>query len=125
MPLSQPATSADKYNRPAKIQVLGYTADAQGGNSNTTETTICSPYVHLFTAPRGRGSTRMWSYMQLYPTAQHWAAMRYRASVTIDATMTLLVGTHRYQIIDAIDLDMEHIEILLPLVEYQGKGSKV
>ncbi len=126
MPLQQPPTSADKYNRPAKVQSLTYTADAQGGNSTSgTWTTVCSPYVHIFTAPMGRGSTRMWRFMQLYPAAKHWATMRYRSSTTIDATMTLLVGSHRYQIIDAVDLDMEHIEIVLPLIEYQGKGSKV
>ena len=129
MPLSQPPTSADKYNRPSKIQFLGPRVDdGQGGNADNlaspTWTTVCSPYVHVFTAPRGRGSTRMFYAMQLYPQATHWAAMRFRASQVIDGTMTLLVSSHRYQIIDAVDLDMEHIEILLPLVEYQSKGSK-
>jgi hypothetical protein len=129
MPLAQPPTSADKYRRPGKIQLLARVENAEGGSDNTlanpTWTTVCSPFVHVFTAPRGRGATRVFYVMQLYPEATHWAAMRYRASTPIDATMTLLVGTHRFQIVGAVDLDIEHIEILLALVEYQARGSRV
>lgn len=66
----------------------------------------------------------MYKYMQLYPEAKHWAEMRYRATPTIDGTMTLLHRNRRYQILDACNMDEENVTILLPLVEYQAKGTK-
>lgn len=114
------------YNRPVQIQMLPRVDDGQGGNASTSDDwiTVCSPYIHLYAAPNGRGSTRAYQYQQLYPTAKHWAEMRYRANPAIDGTMTLLHRGRRYQILDAINLDEENVTILLPLVEYQSKGTK-
>lgn len=119
-------TDGGKYNRPASIQAPATRVDdGAGGNSaGNTWTTICSPMIHLFSAPNGRGSSRMYQYMQLYPTAKHWAEMRYRATPTIDGTMTLLHRNRRYQILDACNMDEENVTILLPLIEYQAKGTK-
>ena len=119
-------TDSGKYNRPCQIQKLvTRTDDGQGGNS-TGETwqTICSPFIHLYSVPNGRGSTRLYQYMQLYPAAKHWAELRYRATPVIDGTMTLLHRGRRYQILDAQNMDEENVTILLPLVEYQAKGTQ-
>ena len=119
------STDAGKYNRPATIEKpAAYTDNGQGGNASAGQwTLVCSPRIHLFAMPNGRGSSRLYQYMQLYPTAKHWVEFRYRAGVVIDATMTLVHGGRRYQIIDAIDMEMEHVTILCPLVEYQTKGT--
>lgn len=118
-------TDAGKYNRPARIdKPATYAANAQGGNANAGQwIPVCNPRILLTQAPNGRGSTRPWTFMQLYPTAKHWAEFRYRASTPIDASMTLVTNGQRYQIIDAIDLDMEHVTILCPLTLYQSKGT--
>lgn len=119
-------TDGGKYNRPAEIQApAARVDDGAGGNSAGGQwNTVCSPMIHLFSAPNGRGSTRMYKYMQLYPEAKHWAELRYRATPTIDGTMTLLHRNRRYQILDAVNMDEENVTILLPLIEYQSQGTK-
>lgn len=119
-------TDAGKYNRPSAIQApAARVDDGAGGNSaGNSWTTVCSPMIHLFSAPNGRGSTRLYKYMQLYPEAKHWAELRYRATPAIDGTMTLLHRGRRYQILDACNMDEENVTILLPLIEYQAKGTK-
>lgn len=44
--------------------------------------------------------------------------------MVIDGTMTMLLDGRRFQILGAIDPDMEHVKILLPLVEYQAQGTR-
>lgn len=119
-------TDSGNYNRPAQIQTLAARVDdGQGGNSAGEEwTTVCSPMVHRYSANFGRGSSRPYLYGQLYPTARHFAEIRWRNDVAIDGTMTMLLDGRRYQILDAIDPDMEHIKILMPLVEYQSQGTR-
>lgn len=119
-------TDPGRYNRPAQIQSLAPRVDdGAGGNSAGNQwNTVCSPFIHIFSAPAGKGSGRMYKYMQLYPEAKHWAELRYRANPAIDGTMTLLHRGRRYQILDAVNMDEEDVTILLPLVEYQSKGTK-
>lgn len=119
-------TDAGKYNRPAKIQApAARVDDGSGGNSAGNEwEAICTPFIHFYSMPNGRGSSRAYQYMQLYPTAKHWAELRYRATPVIDGTMTLLHRGRIYQILDAINMDEENVTILLPLVEYQAKGTR-
>jgi hypothetical protein len=119
-------TDSGVYNRPAQIQApAARVDDGQGGNSADGQwITVCSPYVHLYSANFGRGSTRPYFAGQLYPTAKHFAEMRWRNDTAIDGTMTLLLDGRRFQILDAIDMDMEHIKILMPLIEYQSEGTE-
>lgn len=119
-------TDSGNYTRPAFIQTqAAYVDNGSGGNLNAGQwTTLCSPFVHLFSGNFGRGTSRPFQYQQLYPMAHHWAEMRWRNDVVIDATMTMLIDGRRYQILGAIDPDMEHVKILLPLVEYQAQGTR-
>lgn len=118
-------TNAGNYNRPAQIQAPNATwvDNGQGGNANAGQwITVRSPWIHLYSGNAGRGSGMTFKYGQLYPEARHWAEMRY-SSTPIDATMTLLEGGRRYQILGAIDVDEAHITTILALVEYQAKGT--
>ena len=114
------------YNRPSQIQAAApYVDDGQGGNAHAGQwVTVRSPMIHLQSAQMGRGARRSYQYGQLYPTASHWAEFRYANDVAIDATMTMLIDTRRFQILGAIDQDLEHVVTVCPLVEYQAKGSK-
>lgn len=118
-------TDSGSYNRPAQIQAPApYEDNGQGGNSAADEwTTIRSPFIHLQSGNYGRGTRRSFQFGQLYPTASHWAEMRYAHDVAIDATMTLVENGQRYQILGAIDLEEEHVSTVLALVKYQAKGS--
>lgn len=119
-------TDSGAYNRPALIQApAAYLDNGSGGNANANVwVTICSPMVHLFSGNFGRGLKRGFQYSQLYPTADHFAEMRWRNDTVIDATMTLLLDGRRFQILGAIDPDMEHVKITLALVEYQAQGTR-
>ena len=119
-------TDSGKYNRPAQIQAPATRVDdGQGGNSAAnTWTTVRSPMLLLSSAQAGRGLRRAFQFGQLYPTASHWAEFRYANDVAINATMTLLIDGRRFQILGAIDLDLEHVTTVLPLIEYQAQGSK-
>lgn len=119
-------TDSGAYNRPAFIQTqAAYFDNGSGGNANAgVWNTVCSPFVHLFSGNFGRGSRRAFLYQQLYPSASHWAEMRWRSDTVIDATMTLLLDGRRFQILGAVDPDMEHIKITLALVEYQAQGTR-
>lgn len=129
-------TDAGNYNHPAQILApAAYVDNGQGGNANANQwTTVRSPFIRLQSGKFGRGSSRAYQYGQLYPTANHWAEMRYSDSVTIDATMMLLVNGllvngliasgRRFEILGAIDQEMEHVVTVLALVEYQAQGSK-
>lgn len=114
------------YITPSTVQKEApYVDNGQGGNSNAgVWNTICSPMVHLYSGNFGRGADRAYKYMQLYPTAKHWAEMRWRSDTAIDATMTIVIFGRRYQILGALDPDYEHVKILMPLVEYQAQGTK-
>lgn len=119
-------TDSGAYNRPAQIQAeAAYVDNGSGGNANAGQwVTVCSPMVHLFSGTFGRGMRRAFFMQQLYPTANHWAEMRWRSDTVIDATMTLLLDGRRFQILGAVDPDMEHIKITLALVEYQAQGTR-
>lgn len=119
-------TDSGAYNRPAQIQApLARVDDGQGGNANANQwTTVREPMIHLYAAPGGRGLRRLYQYAQLYPTASHWAEFRYANDQAIDATMTMLIDGRRFQILGAIDMDLEHVTTVLPLVEYQAQGSR-
>lgn len=80
--------------------------------------------IHLQSGNFGRGLRRSFQYGQLYPTASHWAEMRYANDAAIDATMTLLENGQRYQILGAIDAEEEHVTTVLALIKYQAQGSK-
>jgi hypothetical protein len=133
MARDNPNPDSGKYNRPATIEAPDATwADnGQGGNSNAgTWITVIGGdptkplMIHLYSAPNGRGSSRLWKYMQLYPEARHWVELRYRSDTVIDGTMRLTHDGRHYQILDAIDMDMANTAILLPLVEYQAQGTR-
>lgn len=119
-------TDSGNYTRPATIKApAAYVDNGSGGNANANQYTIvCSPFVHLFSGNFGRGTSRPFMFQQLYPTAHHWAEMRWRNDVVIDATMIMELDGRVFQILGAIDPDMEHVKILLPLVEYQAKGTR-
>ena len=114
-----------KYNRPGQIQAPATRVDdGQGGNSAAGSwTTVRSPMILLQSGNFGRGLHRSFQYGQLYPEASHWAEFLYASDVAINATMTLLVDSRRFQILGAIDLNLSHVITLLALVEYQAKGS--
>lgn len=80
----------------------------------------------IYFGPRlgGRGAKREWQYMQLYPTARWWAAMRWRSDTIINATMTLVHDNVRYQLLDALDDRFEHIDIIMPLMVFGSQGTK-
>lgn len=123
-------TDSGSYNRPAQIQApAARSDDGQGGNANANSwTTVRSPMIDLMSGNFGRGLKRSYQYGQLYPTASHWADMRYANDTAIDATMRLVVptgsATHVYQILGAEDLGFEHVTTTLALIEYQAQGSK-
>jgi len=119
-------TDSGSYNRPAAIQApAARTDDGQGGNSAANSwTTVRSPMICLQSGNFGRGLRRAFQYGQLYPTASHWAEMRYSNDVAIDATMELLVDNRHFQILGALDVELEHVTTILALVEYQAGGSK-
>src|SRR5712664_524837 len=116
--------NAGKRNRPAMIEKpAAYSDNGSGGNSAAnTYDLVCSPMIHLYSAAAGRGSSRAFRYSQLYPEARHWAELAYRSDTAIDGTMILVHDGRHFQILDAIDIDEEHVTILLPLVEYQAQG---
>jgi hypothetical protein len=118
-------TDSGSYNRPAQIQArAAYADDGQGGNANANSwTTVRSPMIHLQSGNFGRGTKRSYQFGQLYPTASHWAEMRYSHDQDIDATMTLLVDNRRFQILGAIDVELEHVTTMLALVEYKAQGA--
>jgi len=116
-------TDAGNFNRPAQIQKPGVRVDDGEGGAKPSWVTIRSPMIHLFSANFGRGVKRTFQYGQLYPTASHWAEMRYAHDVAIDGSMTLLVDNRQFQILGAIDPDLEHVVTLLALIEWQAKGS--
>lgn len=119
-------TDSGNYNRPATIEAPATRVDdGQGGNSaGGSWTTVCSPFVRLYSANFGRGSKRPYFAGQLYPTATHFCEMRWRSDTAIDGTMRLTIDGRHYQILDAIDPEFEHIKILMPCVEYQSQGTK-
>jgi hypothetical protein len=119
-------TDSGSYNRPAQIQApAAYVDNGSGGNSNAGQwITVRSPMIHLQSGNFGRGTRRSFQFGQLYPTASHWAEMRYANDVAIDATMTLFVDGRRFQILGALDMDVEHTTTMLALVEWQAQGSK-
>lgn len=124
------------YTRPATIeQPAAYVANGEGGNSNAGLWDVVYGsdgkfMVHLFSGNFGRGSSRPYFAMQLYPTARHWAETRWCSEMTgimgvaVDGKLTLVLDGRRYQIIDAYDPDYEHVKILMPLVEYQSQGTR-
>ncbi len=121
-------TDSGAYNRPAQIQAPATPVlSPTGGNSTSGQwTTVRSPMIHI--APMSafnaaRSLHRGLQFAQLYPTASHWAELRYASDVTIDASMTLLVNGRRFQILGALDVEMEHITTILALAEWQAKGS--
>lgn len=122
-------TDSGSYNRPAQIQApLARVDDGQGGNTNANQwTTVrgANPplMIHLLSGNFGRGLHRAYQYGQLYPTASHWAECRYANDVEIDASMTLVENNQRYQILGAIDVEMEHVTTILALIKYQARGS--
>lgn len=124
MPRSN-GTDAGNYNQPAQILAPATWADnGQGGNANAGQwTTVRSPYIRLQNGKFGRGTSRSFQYGQLYPTANHWADMRYAHGLTVDATMILVVNGRQFEILGAIDQDLEHVTTVLALVEYQAQGS--
>lgn len=133
MARDDPNPDGGKYSRPATVEApaAAWADNGQGGNANAGEwTTVVGSdptkplMIHLYSAPNGRGSSRLWKYMQLYPEARHWAELRYRSDTVIDGTMRLVHDGRIFQIIDAIDMDQEHRAILLPLVEYQAQGTR-
>lgn len=119
-------TDSGNYNVPAIIeQQAAYSDNGSGGNANAgVWTTVCSPFVRLYSANFGRGSRRPFQYSQLYPTASHFAEMRWRSDTVIDGTMRLTIHGRHYQIIDAIDPEYEHVKIIMPCVEYQSQGTR-
>lgn len=120
-------TDSGAYNRPGQIQSpAAYTDNGQGGNANAgVWTTVRSPMVSLQSAPNPRYIFhRLYQYGQLYPDATHFAYMRYASDVAIDATQRLVVDGRVYQIIGALDMNLEHVNTLLALQEVQAQGSK-
>ena len=71
-------TDSGSYNRPSLIQAPAeYADDGHGGNANAGQwVTIRTPMIHLQSGNFGRGTKRSYQFMQLYPTASHWAEMR-------------------------------------------------
>lgn len=119
-------TNVGNYNHPAQILKPSATwvDNGEGGNLNANQFTLVrSPMIHLYSANSGRGVRRSFQYGQLYPTANHWAEFRYAHDAVIDATMILMVDNRRFEILGAIDQDLEHVITLLALVEYQARGS--
>lgn len=120
-------TDSGAYNRPAQVQApVARVSDGMGGNSASGWTTVRSPMIHLAPISAGnpaRSLRRGLKFAQQFPSATHWAEMRY-SSTTIDATMTLLVSSRRYQIIGAMDVELEHVTTILALEEWQAQGSK-
>lgn len=129
-------TDAGNYNQPAQIQApVAWADNGQGGNANANVyTAVRNPYIRLQNGKFGRGMSRAYQYGQLYPTADHWADMRYARGLTVDASMILMVNGsmvdglmvngRRFEILGAIDQDMEHVTTVLALVELQAQGSK-
>lgn len=122
-------TDSGIYNRPAQIQAPAtLVVSPTGGNSASGQwTTVRSPMIHI--APMSaynaaRSLRRGLHFAQQYPTASYWAEMRYASDVAIDATMTLLVDGRRYQILGALDVELEHVSTILALQEWQAEGSK-
>lgn len=129
-------TDSGNYVTPAEIQAQSaYVDNGSGGNANAGvwDTIIggnpAAPLmIHLFSGNFGRGLSRSFKFQQLYPEASHWAEMRWRPEANlidvVDGTQTLLVFGRRYQILGARDPDLDHVKILMALVEYQAQGTR-
>lgn len=117
---------AGSYNRPALIQALApYSDNGQGGNANAnTWVTVRGGGPYPLMVGLHKGSARLsFRYGQLYPTADHYAEMRYSSDVAIVAGMRLVLNGRNFRILGAIDEDLRHVKTIMPCVEEQAKGS--
>lgn len=122
------ATNQDvgKYSQPAQIQKPNpvWVDNGEGGNANAGQwITVRSPMIALHSGRNGRGASLSFRYAQNYPTADHWAECLYANDVTIAPDMNLLVNGRHFRILGAIDENLRHVNIIMPCVEYQAKGS--
>jgi hypothetical protein len=121
---------AGSYSRPAIIQKeAAYADNGQGGNANANVWTTVRGggslplMIGLHAGKFGRGARLSFRYGQLYPTADHYAEMRYSSDVAIVAGMRLVVNGRNFRILGAIDEDLRHMETIMPCIEEQAKGS--
>lgn len=116
---------AGSYNRPALIQALApYSDNGQGGNANAnTWVTVRGGAAPLMVGLHHGKARLSFRYGQLYPTADHYAEMRYSSDVAIVAGMRLVVDGRNFRILGAIDEDLRHVRTIMPCVEEQAKGS--
>lgn len=121
---------AGSYNYPALIQKqASYSDNGQGGNANAGQWTTVRGggdpplMIGLHSGKFGRGLHLTYKYGQLYPTADHYAEMRYSSDEAISAGMRLVVNGRNFRILGAIDEELRHHETLMPCVEEQAKGS--
>jgi Phage head-tail joining protein len=116
---------AGSYNYPSFIQAEApYSDDGQGGNANAGQwITVRSPMIGLLSGKFGRGAHLTFKYGQNYPTADHYAVMRYSPDEAISAGMRLVVRGRYFRILGAIDEDFRHMETIMPCVEERAQGS--
>jgi SPP1 family predicted phage head-tail adaptor len=120
-------TAAHKYNRPITILAPTISGDDGQGGPVETFTSYYKCWADMDSFAKGRGLSRPFLYMQLYPTATRTIAIRWQASSPIDASMRVQyvkgVKTHIYQIVGVDNFKEANVEIVLFCTELQAKGS--
>lgn len=119
-----------RYNQPALIQKPAMWSDnGSGGNTNAGQYTTVRGggpiplMIALHSGQAGGGARLTYRYGQQYPTANHWAEMRYSSDVAIKPGCRLVIGSRIFRILGAIDEDLRHVTIVMPCVEEPAKGS--
>lgn len=125
MPIKDKVASY-QFTRPIQIQAATTTDDGQGGQV-TTWTTLYTPFADIQNMPHGRGLSRLFKYMQLYPEATTIIVIRYARQRNISAKMRILSiedgANHIYQIVGPpVNLNRANVSIYLFCKEVQAQG---
>ena len=124
--MKKDAVAADNFDRRVQIQQQTLTPNSSGGQTQSW-TTIYAPLADIQNMPHGRGLSRQFKFMQLYPTANTIIVIRYVPNLAISAKMRVVSVennlTHIYQIIGPpVNLNRQNKNIYLPCMELQSVG---
>lgn len=133
MPGVQDQVDSSDLNRRITIQAPVTDTDsatiAQGGGYGPNPAAWSDVYpcwASMQNPPRGRGLSRAYRFLQLYPTATMIVQIRFQTSVAIDATMRVAYVahgiTHYYQIIGVENPMEANVSLYLMCTEYQAKA---
>jgi head-tail adaptor len=110
-----------------RIQIQALTLIPDGYSKNEDWNTIYSPLADIQNLPHGRGLSRQFKFMQLYPEANTIIQIRYVPNMNINASMRILSDenglVHEYKIVGPpVNMNRANISIYIPCMETQAKG---